>query len=93
MTFHLRRQSTWCSRGAPFGKPKGYDIKIKWPIFALSHHARQTLSHRMVASLTSLLILSRGNKKQAKKQTKSKKEVQRELRLLQEIGDGGPVAI
>lgn len=46
---------------------------------ALGHYARQTLGHRMVAPPSSLLILSRGNKKQAKKQTKSKKEVQREL--------------
>ena len=45
---------------------------------ALGHHARQTLSHRVVAP-SSLLVLSRGNKKQAKKQKKSRKEMQREL--------------
>lgn len=46
---------------------------------ALGHHARQTLSHRVVASPTCLLIPRRGGKKQAKKQKKSKKEMQREI--------------
>ena len=50
---------------------------IQW--LSLGHHARQTLSHGVVASPTSLLILNRGSKKQAKKQTKSRKEIQREL--------------
>lgn len=45
---------------------------------ALRHHARQTLTNRVMASPTNLLILTRG-KKQAKKQRKSKKEMQRDL--------------
>lgn len=45
----------------------------------LGHHARETLMSRAMAYPGSLLVLTRGNKKQAKKQKKSRKEIQREM--------------